>query len=116
MLTQNIFNTTSYIAPLVIGLSCIKCLKISTKDFLLNLSQFWLLLLILTQLLSPKNPKFTSQKQIWKEEELGPGGLLGKVEKILKGGLDLVSSPSTSLKIQIMGGKAVNKLLKINSY
>ena len=29
----------------------------------------------------------------------------GKVEKILKGSLDLISSPSPSVKIQIMGGK-----------
>ena len=47
-----------------------------------------------------------------------------KVEKILKGSLDLIPSPSPSLKIQIMGGKVcfrckgktllgvVNKLLK----
>ena len=47
-----------------------------------------------------------------------------KVEKILKGSLDLISSPSSSVKIQIMGGKVylrcrgktllgvVNKLLK----
>ena len=30
---------------------------------------------------------------------------LGKVEKILKGCLDSISSPSLSVKIQIMGGK-----------
>ena len=48
-----------------------------------------------------------------------------KVEKILKGSLNLIPSPSISLKIQIMGGKVclmckvetllgvVNKLLKI---
>ena len=47
-----------------------------------------------------------------------------KVEKILKGSLDLIPSPSPSVKIQIMGGKVclmckgktllgiVNKLLK----
>ena len=47
-----------------------------------------------------------------------------KVEKILKGSLDLISSPSPSVKIQVMGGKVcfrhkgktllgiVNKLLK----
>ena len=29
----------------------------------------------------------------------------GKVEKILKGSLDTISSPSPSVKIQIMGGK-----------
>ena len=29
----------------------------------------------------------------------------GKVEKILKYSLDLISSPSPSVKIQIMGGK-----------
>jgi len=29
----------------------------------------------------------------------------GKVEKILKGSLDLIPSPSPSVKIQIMGGK-----------
>ena len=29
----------------------------------------------------------------------------GKVKKILKGSLDLIPSPSPSLKIQIMGGK-----------
>ena len=50
-----------------------------------------------------------------------------KVEKILKGILNLMPSPSLSLKIQIMGGKVclrskgkallgvVNKLLKIKS-
>ena len=50
-----------------------------------------------------------------------------KVEKILKGSLDLISSPSPSVKIQIMGGKVclrckgktllgiVNKLLKTKS-
>ena len=50
-----------------------------------------------------------------------------KVEKILKGSLDLIQSPSPSVKIQIMGGKVclsckgktllviVNKLLKTNS-
>ena len=32
-------------------------------------------------------------------------GLDIKVEKILKGSLDLISSPSPSVKIQIMGGK-----------
>jgi hypothetical protein len=49
---------------------------------------------------------------------------LTKVEKILKGSLDSISSPSTSVKIQIMSGKVylsskgktlldvVNKLLK----
>ena len=31
--------------------------------------------------------------------------LIYKVEKILKGILDLLPSPSTSMKIQIMGGK-----------
>ena len=48
-----------------------------------------------------------------------------KVEKILKGSLNLIPSPSPSLKFQIMGGKVclrckgktllgvVNKLLKI---
>ena len=51
----------------------------------------------------------------------------GKVEKILKGSLDSISSPSLSVKIQIMGGKVclrckgktllgiVNKLLKTNN-
>ena len=49
-----------------------------------------------------------------------------KVEKILKGSLDSIPSPSPSLKIQIMGGKVclrckgktllgVNKLLKTKS-
>ena len=50
-----------------------------------------------------------------------------KVEKILKGSLDLIPSPSPSVKIQIMGGKVclrckgktllgvVNKLLKTKS-
>ena len=50
-----------------------------------------------------------------------------KVEKILKGSLDLIPSPSPSVKIQIMGGKIclrykgktllgiVNKLLKTKS-
>ena len=51
----------------------------------------------------------------------------GKVEKILKGNLNLVPSPSSSVKIQIMGGKVCltckgktllgvfNKLLKTKS-
>ena len=51
-------------------------------------------------------------------------GPAGKVEKILKGSMDSISSPSFSVKIQIMGGKVclrckgktllgvVNKLLK----
>ena len=51
----------------------------------------------------------------------------GKVEKICKGSLDSIPSPSPSVKIQIMGGKVclscegktlmgiVNKLLKIKS-
>ena len=50
-----------------------------------------------------------------------------KVEKVLKGSLDLISSPSPSVKIQIIGGKVclrckgkiwlglVNKLLKTKS-
>jgi hypothetical protein len=50
-----------------------------------------------------------------------------KAEKILKGSLDLIQSPSLSVKIQIMGGKVclnckgkimlgiVNKLLKTKS-
>ena len=33
------------------------------------------------------------------------GSLPGKVESILKGSLDLIPSPSPSVKIQIMGGK-----------
>ena len=53
---------------------------------------------------------------------------LNKVEKILKGSLDLIPSPSLSVKIQIMGGKVslrfkgktllgvVNKLLKTKSW
>ena len=35
--------------------------------------------------------------------------LPGKVETILKGSLDLIPSPSTSMKIQIMGGKVCLK-------
>ena len=53
--------------------------------------------------------------------------ILSKVKKILKGSLDSISSPSRSVKIQIMGGKVclrckaktlldvVTKLLKIKS-
>ena len=53
---------------------------------------------------------------------------LSKVEKILKGSLDLIPSPSPSVKIDIMGGKVclrckgktllgdVNKLLKTKSF
>ena len=53
--------------------------------------------------------------------------LEGKVEKILKGSLDSIPPPSTSMKIQIMGGKVclrckgktllgvANKLLKTKS-
>ena len=33
------------------------------------------------------------------------GALSGKVEKILKGALDLIPSPSPLVKIQIIGGK-----------
>jgi hypothetical protein len=52
---------------------------------------------------------------------------LGKVEKILKGSLDSITSPSHSVEIQIIGGKVclrykgktllgvVNKLLKKKS-
>ena len=36
-------------------------------------------------------------------------GALFKVEKILKGSLDLISSPSPSVKIQIIGGKVCLK-------
>ena len=55
------------------------------------------------------------------------GCFMNKAEKILKGSLDLISSPSPSAKIQIMGGKVclrckgktlmgiVNKLLKTKS-
>ena len=39
-------------------------------------------------------------KTVFKEE-----GIAGKVEKILKGNLNLVPSPSSSVKIQVMGGK-----------
>ena len=35
--------------------------------------------------------------------------LLNKVEKILKGSLDSIPSPSPSVKIQIMGGKEVQR-------
>jgi len=42
--------------------------------------------------------------------------VLFKVENILKGSLDLIPSPSTSVKIQITAGKTflgvINKLLK----
>ena len=43
--------------------------------------------------------------------ELCPARYSGqcKVEKILKGSLDSISSPSPSLKIQIMGGKVCLK-------
>jgi hypothetical protein len=53
---------------------------------------------------------------------------MGKVEKVLKGSLDLIPSPSPSVKIQIMGGKVclrcngktlqgvVNKLMKTKSF
>ena len=60
--------------------------------------------------------------------QLSPTSNLGvKVKKILKGSLNLISSPSPSLKIQIMGGKVclrckdktllgvVNKHLKTKS-
>ena len=52
----------------------------------------------------------------------------GKVEKIFKGSLDSIPSPSPSVNIQIMGGKVclkhkgkkllgvVNKLLKTKSF
>jgi hypothetical protein len=55
------------------------------------------------------------------------GKYQGKVEKILKGSLDLISSPTPSVKIQIMVGKVclmcedktlldiVNKFLKTKS-
>ena len=61
--------------------------------------------------------------EIW--ADFGPVG--NKVEKILKGSLDSIPSPSASVKIQIVGGKVclrckgktllgvVNKLLKTKS-
>ena len=54
-------------------------------------------------------------------------GLKGKVEFFLKGSMNLIPSPSPSVKIQVMGGKVclrckgktllgiVNKLFKTNS-
>ena len=36
----------------------------------------------------------------------------GKIEKVLKGSLDLIPSPSTSMKIQIMGKKVCLALCK----
>ena len=38
---------------------------------------------------------------------------VGKVEKILKGSLDLIPSPSPSVKIHIIGGKVYLFMLKI---
>ena len=61
------------------------------------------------------------------EKSLSTGKLVSKVEKNLKGSLDFIPSPSSSVKIQIMGGKVclmckgktflgvVNKLLKTTS-
>ena len=61
---------------------------------------------------------------IYKVEKIFKGS---KVEKILKGSLDSIPSPSHSVKVQIMGGKVclmcegktllgiVNKLLKTKS-
>ena len=40
----------------------------------------------------------------------------GKVEKILKGSLDLIPSPSLSVKIQIMGGKDCLKTILLGKY
>ena len=41
-------------------------------------------------------------------------GTTCKVKKILKGSMDLISSPSPSVKIQIMGGKDCLRLKRRN--
>ena len=46
---------------------------------------------------------FLRFKRVVQKYAENKGGI--KVEKILKGSLDLISSPSPSVKIQIMGGK-----------
>ena len=63
----------------------------------------------------------------WHKKDIVCGSFQVKVENILKGSLDLIPSPSPSVKIQIMGGKVclrckgktllgiVNKCLKAKS-
>jgi len=65
--------------------------------------------------------------EFWLDDLWRGCGLGCKVKKILKGSLDLIPSPSPSVKIQIMGGKVclrgkgktllgvVNRLLKTKS-
>jgi len=65
--------------------------------------------------------------EFWLDDLWRGCGLGCKVEKILKGSLDLIPSPSPSVKIQIMGGKVglrcksktlmdvVNKLFTLES-
>ena len=43
--------------------------------------------------------------ELAEQNKPGPAGDLGKVEKILKGSINLFPSPLPSFKIQIMGGK-----------
>ena len=52
---------------------------------------------------SPKKLDFNITIQGYRKSVSKPGS---KVEKILKGCLDSIPSPSPSVKIQIMGGKA----------
>ena len=72
---------------------------------------------------SPKKLDFNITIQGYRKSVSKPGS---KVEKILKGCLDSIPSPSPSVKIEIMGGKVclrckgktfhlVNKLLKTKS-
>ena len=59
-------------------------------------------------IINPKHQRKHSSKQFRKlNEELNTTGTRSrvKVEKILKGSLDSISSPSPSVKIQIIGGK-----------
>ena len=51
-------------------------------------------------------PAYCTTERIGKKEKkLSYSGKTAKIEKILKGGLDSIPSPSPSVKIQIMGGK-----------
>ena len=54
-------------------------------------------------------PLNKAKKYVEKQQTKEVPSLESKVENILKGSLDSISSPSPSVKIQIMGGKACLK-------
>ena len=73
-------------------------------------TRFFGLFLNAYSIINPKTQRKHSSKQFRKlNEQLNTTGTRSrvKVEKILKGILDSISSPSPSVKIQIMGGKGV---------